>query len=75
MKPDNTCRDCAERHPGCHSDCQKYQAFREDLRSNKLSRYGESVMHSYIMDKIRKGANLEAKKPSGNRTYINRRYH
>lgn len=75
MKPDNTCRDCAERHPGCHSDCAKYQEFREALRSNKLSRYGESVIQSYIMDKTRKGANLEAKKPSGNRTYRNRRYH
>lgn len=74
MKPDNTCRDCAERHPGCHSDCAKYQEFREALRSNKLSRYGESVIQSYIMDKTRKGANLEAKKPSGNRTYRNRRY-
>lgn len=74
MKPDNTCRDCAERHPGCHSDCAKYQEFREALQSNKLSRYGESVIQSYIMDKTRKGANLEAKKPSGNRTYRNRRY-
>ena len=74
MKPDNTCRDCAERHPGCHSDCQKYQEFREALRSNKLSRYGESVIYNYTMEKIRKGANLEAKKPSGSRTYRNRRY-
>lgn len=75
MKPDNTCRDCAERHPGCHSDCAKYQEFREALRSNKLSRYGESVIQSYTMEKIRKCANLEAKKPSGSRTYRNRRYH
>ena len=74
MKPDNTCRDCAERHLECHSDCAKYQEFREALRSSKLSRYGESVIQSYIMDKVRKGANLEAKKPSGNRTYRNRRY-
>ena len=75
MKPDNTCRDCAERHPGCHSDCAKYQEFREALRSSKLSRYGDSVIDSYTMEKIRKGANLEAKKPSGSRTYRNRRYH
>lgn len=75
MKPDNTCSDCAERHPGCHSDCAKYQEFREALRSSKLSRYGESVIDSYTMEKIRKGANLEAKKPSGSRTYRNRRYH
>lgn len=74
MKPDSTCRDCTERHPGCHSDCQKYQAFKETVRSNKLSRYQESVMHIYTMDKIRKGANMEAKNPSGNRTYRNRRY-
>jgi hypothetical protein len=20
-----TCRDCKERHPGCHAHCQKYQ--------------------------------------------------
>ena len=75
MKPDNACRDCEERHPGCHADCAKYQAFREALRSNKLSRYGEIVMHSYIMDKIRQDANLEAKKPSGKRIYRKKRYH
>lgn len=75
MKPDSTCRDCTERHPGCHCDCAKYQAFREALRSNKLSRYGESIMHSYIMDKIRQGANLEAKNPSGKRIYRKKRYH
>ena len=75
MKPGSTCRDCEERHPGFHSDCAKYQEFREALRSSKLSRYGESVIDSYTMEKIRKGANLEAKKPSGSRTYRNRRYH
>lgn len=75
MKPDSTCRDCAERHPGCHADCPKYHAFKEALRSNKLSRYGESIMHSYIMDKIRQGANLEAKNPSGKRIYRKKRYH
>lgn len=75
MKPDSTCRDCTERHPGCHADCPKYHAFKEALRSNKLSRYQESVMHSYIMDKIRQGANLEAKNPSGKRIYRKKRYH
>lgn len=24
------CKDCAERHIGCHSSCEKYQAFHKE---------------------------------------------
>lgn len=25
------CKDCAERHEGCHGECEKYKAFRESI--------------------------------------------
>ena len=27
----NDCRDCAERHPHCHSECERYKAFKKDM--------------------------------------------
>lgn len=26
----NSCKDCTERHVGCHSDCEKYLKFVEE---------------------------------------------
>ena len=29
------CMDCAERKPGCHDQCEKYQAFKEETVNKK----------------------------------------
>lgn len=28
-KKDNPCKDCPDRHIGCHSDCERYLAWRK----------------------------------------------
>ena len=30
MKPTAPCKDCEDRHSGCHSECEKYKAFKEE---------------------------------------------
>ena len=34
-KPPGPCKDCAERHLGCHGECEKYQKWhKEDIAVN-----------------------------------------
>lgn len=47
----HVCKDCKERHVGCHSDCEKYNQakkakdeFNEKVRSAKLKYYEERKM-------------------------------
>lgn len=36
---DCKCRGCTDRHPGCHSTCENYKAFREKIdEKNKNAR-------------------------------------
>ena len=35
MKTKAPCKDCADRHPACHGDCQRYAAFLADARDRK----------------------------------------
>lgn len=30
MKPESPCKDCADRHPGCHDRCVGYQQYKKD---------------------------------------------
>ena len=32
-----TCKDCTERHPGCHGTCASYQAFLKQNEERKMS--------------------------------------
>ncbi len=29
------CRDCSERHLGCHSDCPRYEIYKKDIEKTK----------------------------------------
>ena len=29
MNENAPCKDCADRHPGCHGSCEKYKAWRD----------------------------------------------
>ena len=31
----NTCQDCTDRHPFCHSTCEKYKKFVDALEEDK----------------------------------------
>ena len=30
-----TCKDCTERHPGCHSECETYAEFKRENEARK----------------------------------------
>lgn len=36
---ESNCKDCKERHSGCHSECEKYKAFREKIDKTKKKNY------------------------------------
>ena len=40
------CKDCAERHPACHSDCEKFKGWKE--RENKAKK---EFMENYYCEK------------------------
>ncbi len=40
------CKDCSERHPHCHGECEKYKQFQEASAKNK-----EEYHKSLIWDK------------------------
>ena len=45
------CKDCKDRHIGCHSDCELYKEFqRRNEELNKRKRF-ENGLHSYEMRK------------------------
>ena len=35
----NPCRDCEDRHEGCHGGCEKYLGWKEELNAKKNSIY------------------------------------
>ena len=46
MKPTAPCKDCEDRHSGCHSECEKYKAFKEESLQYNLELgkiYGANV--------------------------------
>lgn len=34
----NECKDCLERHPHCHAECEKYKKFREKIDQRNKAR-------------------------------------
>lgn len=36
------CKDCPDRHPLCHSDCERYKAYREDVDRRRTERQAEA---------------------------------
>ena len=61
-RPKAPCKDCPDRHEGCHAECEKYQAFSKaclnyNLKVGEsrgyLNYFGEQKAESYY-NKIRK---------------------
>ena len=54
----NPCKECGDRHPGCHGGCEKYKAWREevDRKKNHIyeSRKGAELATSFTLDQIYK---------------------
>lgn len=48
--PFSPCKNCGDRHPGCHSECPEYEEFKRRLDSLR-SRPNEHVVCEYCMDR------------------------
>ena len=50
MKP--VCKDCEERHIGCHDTCGRYLAAKEEYYARKNARYKEKAAESSYMSAV-----------------------
>lgn len=41
------CKDCEDREIGCHSKCEKYKKFRDDVDASNEARRKETFAESY----------------------------
>lgn len=48
MKPKAPCLKCEERHPNCHSTCEKYVSYRKDLDKYNLLKQKEKAINRGI---------------------------
>lgn len=46
------CKDCPNREIGCHSKCEKYIQFKNDLKKDKAKEKAEKKMESFILEGI-----------------------
>jgi len=42
------CKDCQNRHPHCHSECDPYKAYDEDRKLINLTRRAENLHNGYF---------------------------
>lgn len=58
MMPTNPCKDCEERHLRCHSDCERYKAYREEWEritaEIRKAKKAEVLTESYVITMKRK---------------------
>ena len=50
------CMNCAERHEACHSECEKYAAYREKIDAIKAARDKERGVFGVMADRAAKNA-------------------
>ena len=48
----NPCKNCETRRLGCHSDCEKYQAFWEQNREIGKKRHQETKLNVYVAEAV-----------------------
>lgn len=41
------CKDCKERHEGCHAECEKYKECTKICRELAVERHKEGVLNSW----------------------------
>lgn len=51
---DSGCKDCAERHEGCHSKCERYKAFRKALDEKKMRERMENEAKYSLIEQAQK---------------------
>lgn len=42
------CKDCTDRHDGCHGKCERYQAFRTEIEERKPNNYADYDYRRYV---------------------------
>lgn len=52
------CKLCQERHYNCHSNCEKYERYRETIDKLK-SQYGKDDYACYMMRRSKKGVKIK----------------
>ena len=56
--PVGPCKDCEERHLGCHSDCERYKAYREEWERITAeiwkAKKAEALTEGYVITMKRK---------------------
>jgi len=57
-KIDTPCHNCSDRHEGCHSDCEQYRSYKEqmnELHKAYCARKSEqSLFNAYISSRTKK---------------------
>lgn len=48
------CKDCSERHPHCHGECEKYKKFQEDSSKNKEEYHKSLIWDKYHEAQVKK---------------------
>lgn len=56
------CKDCTERHVGCHSECAKYKEFKEQLQADKEAYFEATREENMYLAYMKKQANKRRKK-------------
>lgn len=62
------CYHCPDRSPGCHSECERYRAYRaehEEIRKKRAEEFKVDAAFAERGDKIRRDASRWAKKVRG----------
>lgn len=50
MMPTSPCKGCEERHPHCHSACERYQTYRSELEKSKAERHAKIDENAFMYD-------------------------
>lgn len=56
MKPQSPCKDCSERHPGCHDRCEGYQEYKKEQFDYNTQIVKMKQSNSYFNDRMFKCA-------------------
>ena len=57
----NPCKDCAERHVGCHGTCESYKDWKAENDAKKAEQQKKRI-EEYAFNSYRVGVRMHAKK-------------
>lgn len=48
------CYKCTERHDLCHSDCKKYKAYKQNIKSNHKAKKDDVNLDTYFIEAVKR---------------------